>query len=91
MDAMPIATRERLEDEYMSMADRVEKMRAFISRHSETMNSDPDFGLLVAQANAMASYLTILHLRLQADYEKRKSREVDNGTETKGEGDAEQA
>jgi len=89
MDAMPTATRERLEDEYMSMSDRMGKMRAFISRHAETMNSDPDFGLLVAQANAMASYLAILHLRLRADYEKQKVREAGNEKETKGEDDAE--
>lgn len=72
MDIMPIAVRERLEDEYMSMADRVGKMRAFIDRHSESLKADSDFALLVAQANVMASYIAILHLRLHADYEKRK-------------------
>ena len=79
MDALPISTREKLEDEYMSLSSRLERMRVFIEGHADAMKSDPDFGLFVVQANALASYVAILRLRLQFDYEKRTAGGSDAG------------
>lgn len=81
MDVMSDKMRERIEDELISFSERFGKMRDFIEANGERLKFDPDYILFVTQANVMASYISVLRLRLQNDSLKRAEIEFNKGGE----------
>ena len=75
MDVMSVKMRERLEDELISFSERFSKMRGFLEANKDRLRFDPDYMLLVTQANVMGAYISILRLRLQNDSLKREANE----------------
>ncbi len=61
-----MGTKERVQDEVQDVDDRMKKLVAFIAENGVFNSlSDIQKGLIVAQAQVMGAYVTILELRLE--------------------------